>query len=181
MVGEPPSASEAVAEQVSVELVVTLELGVTVTVDRTGSVLPTLTLALAESVAPEPSVAVAVQAIVSDGDAVELVSVRLELAPRVLVPLVHSYVMVGVSPSASVAEAEQVKVELVVIPVEGVITGVEITGAVLPITTDAVPVAPTPPSASVGVTTTLQPLLVAELGRVAVVLALERTPPLYHS
>ena len=90
MVGEPPSASDAVAEQVSVELVVTLELGVTVTVDRTGSVLPTLTLALAESVAPEPSVAVAAQAIVSDGDAVELVRVKLALAPSVLVPLVHT-------------------------------------------------------------------------------------------
>jgi len=65
----------------------------------------------------------------------------------------------------------------------GVTVTPEIEGAVLPITTDAVPVAPTPPSASVGVTTTLQlsPLLVAELGNVAVVLALERTPPLYHS
>jgi hypothetical protein len=56
----------------------------------TGSVLPTLTLALAESVAPEPSVAVAAQAIVSDGEAVELVRVRLELVPRVLEPLVHT-------------------------------------------------------------------------------------------
>jgi hypothetical protein len=92
-------------------------------------------------------------------------------------------VIVGVSPSASVAVVEQVKVELVVIPVEGVITGVAMTGAVFPITTLAVPVEPTPPSASVGVTITLQLslLMVAELGRIAVVLALERTPPLYHS
>ena len=91
--------------------------------------------------------------------------------------------IVGVSPSASVADAEQVKVELVVIPVEGVITGVDIIGAVLPIATEAVAVAPTPPSASVGVTTTLQSssLLVAEYGKVATVLALDNTPPLYHS
>jgi len=107
ILGEPPSASDAVAEQVSVELVVTPELGVTVTVDRTGSVLPTLTLALAKSVAPDPSVAVAVQTIVSEGDEVELVSVRLELVPRVLEPLVHSYVRVGVSPSTSEADAKQ--------------------------------------------------------------------------
>ncbi len=171
------------AEQVKVELVVTPLLGLIDTVATTGSLLSTLTLVCPESVSPVPSVAVAVQVIESLGAAVALVRVRLELVPRVLEPLVHSYDIVGVSPSASVAVAEQVKVELVVIPVEGVITGVEITGAVLPITTDAVPVAPTPPSASVGVTTTLQlsPLLVAELGRVAVVLALERTPPLYHS
>jgi hypothetical protein len=92
-------------------------------------------------------------------------------------------VIVGDSPSASVAEAEQTKVELVVIPVEGAITGVDMIGAVFSITIEAVPVAPTPPSASVGVTTTLQssPLLVAEAGKVATVLALDSTPPLYHS
>jgi hypothetical protein len=44
-------------------------------------------------------------------------------------------VIEGVSPSASVDVAEQVKVSLVVIPVEGVITGVAMTGAVFPITT----------------------------------------------
>ena len=183
MVGEPPSASEAVAEQVSVELVVTLELGVTVTVDRTGSVLPTLTLALAESVAPEPSVAVAVQEIVSDGDAVELVRVKLELVPRVLVPFVHSYDIVGVSLSASVAEAEQVRVELVVTPELGETDGPEITGAVFEIVTLSLPVGPSPPSASVGVTTTSHesPAEVALYGSVAAVWLLAKTPPLYQA
>ena len=80
----------AVAEQVSVEVTFTPLVGLIDTLATTGSVLPTLTLALAESVAPEPSVAVAAQAIVSDGEAVELVRVRLELVPSVLVPLVHT-------------------------------------------------------------------------------------------
>ena len=82
--------SVAVAEQVRVELVVTLELGVTVTVDRTGAVLDTLTLAVPVSVPPSVSVALAVQVIVSDGDAVELVRVKLEAVPSVLEPLVQS-------------------------------------------------------------------------------------------
>ena len=106
--------------------------------------MSTLTLVCPESVSPEPSVAVAVQVIESLGAAVALVRVRLELVPSVLEPLVHSYDIVGVSPSVSVAVVEQVKVELVVIPVEGGITGVAMTGAVFPITIDAVPVAPTP-------------------------------------
>ena len=76
----------AVAEQVKVELVVTLELGNTVTADKTGAVLSTLTLSVLESVPPSESVAVAVQVIVSDGEAVEVVNVRLELAPRVVEP-----------------------------------------------------------------------------------------------
>ena len=90
MVGEPPSASVAVAEQVRVEVTLTPLVGLIDTLATTGSVLPTLTLALAESVAPEPSVAVAEQEIVSDGEAVELVRVRLELVPKVLEPLVHT-------------------------------------------------------------------------------------------
>ena len=183
MVGEPPSASVDVAEQVSVEVTLTPLVGLIDTLATTGAVLFTFTFVWPESVSPEPSVAVAVQTIESLGAAIELVRVKPALVPRVLEPLVHSYDIVGVSPSVSVAVVEQVKVELVVIPVDGAITGVEITGAVLPITTDAVPVAPTPPSESVGVTTTLQlsPLLVAEFGRISVVLELERTPPLYHS
>jgi hypothetical protein len=52
--------------------------------------LSTLTLSVLESVPPSESVAVAEQVIVSDGDAVELVRVRLELVPRVLEPLVHA-------------------------------------------------------------------------------------------
>jgi hypothetical protein len=183
MVGEPPSASVAVAEQVSVEVTLTPLVGLIDTLATTGSVLPTLTLALAESVAPEPSVAVAVQAIVSDGEAVELVRVRLELVPRVLVPLVHSYDIVGVSPSTSVAVAEQVKVELVVTPLLGETVGPEITGAVFVIVTLSLPVGPSPPSASVGVTTTSHesPADVALAGSVALVWLLAKTPPLYQA
>ena len=69
---------------------VTLELGKTLTADNTGAVLSTLTLSVSESVPPSLSVAVAVHMIVSDGEAVELVRVRLELVPRVVVPLVQA-------------------------------------------------------------------------------------------
>ena len=78
------------AEQVNVELVVTPMLGLIDTLATTGSLLSTLTLVCPESVSPEPSVAVAVQVIESLGAEVALVRVRLELVPRVLVPLVHS-------------------------------------------------------------------------------------------
>ena len=88
--GEPPSASVAVAEQVRVESTVTPLDGETATEVTTGAVLSTLTLSVPESVPPSASVAVASQVIVSDGDAVEVVRVRLELVPRVLEPLTHS-------------------------------------------------------------------------------------------
>ena len=52
--------------------------------------LSTLTLSVPESVPPSVSVAVASQVIVSDGDEVDVVRVRLELVPSVLEPLVHS-------------------------------------------------------------------------------------------
>ncbi len=183
MTGEPPSTSVAVAEQLRVEVTLMPLVGLIAALEMTGTVLSTLTLALAESVAPEPSVTVAVQAIVSDGDAVELVRVRLELVPRVLVPLVHSYVIVGVSPSASVAVAKQLKVELVVTPELGDTVGPEITGAVFKIVTLSLPVGPSPPSASVGVTTTSHdsPAVVALDGSVALVWLLAKTPPLYQA
>jgi hypothetical protein len=63
---------------------------VTATVVTTGAVLSTLTLSVPESVPPSVSVAVASQVIVSDGDEVDVVRVRLELVPSVLEPLVHS-------------------------------------------------------------------------------------------
>ena len=90
MVGVPPSASVAVAEQVRVESTVTPLDGETATEVTTGAVLYTLTLSGSESVPPSESVAVASHTIVSEGDAVELVRVRLELVPRVLEPFVHS-------------------------------------------------------------------------------------------
>jgi hypothetical protein len=90
IVGEPPSASVEVAEQVKVESTVTPLDGETDTEVTTGAVLSTLTLSVLESVPPSESVAVASQVIVSDGADVELVRVRLELEPKVLEPLVHS-------------------------------------------------------------------------------------------
>ena len=90
MVGEPPSASVTDAEQVKVELVVTPLCGLIATLATTGSLLSTETLAEPESVSPEPSVAVAEQVMVSDGDTVALLRVKLALVPRVVEPLVHS-------------------------------------------------------------------------------------------
>jgi hypothetical protein len=90
ILGLPPSESLAVAEQYNVVFVVTPEFGEMITGDNTGAVLSTLTLAVPESVPPFESVAVTVQVIESDGDAVELVSARLALVPRVLEPLAHS-------------------------------------------------------------------------------------------
>ena len=52
--------------------------------------MSTLTLSVPESVPPSESVAVASHVMVSDGEAVEVVRVRLELVPRVLEPFVHS-------------------------------------------------------------------------------------------
>ena len=172
-----------VAEQVKVEVTVTPLLGLMETVDKTGSVLSTDTLVLAESVSPEPSVAVALQTIVSDGEAFAELKVKVAVVPSVVEPLVHSYDIVGVSPSASVADDVQESVELVVIPVDGAITGVVITGAVLPIAIEAEPTDPSPPSASIGVTITLQdsPFEVADEGRVEETLALDTAPPSYHS
>ena len=60
------------------------------TLDITGAVLSMLTLSVPVSVPPSASVAVAVQEIVSEGEAVELVRVKLELVPRVLEPLVQA-------------------------------------------------------------------------------------------
>jgi hypothetical protein len=63
---------------------------VTVTPEIEGAVLSTVTLLVSESLSPSASVAVAVQVIVSDLEAVELLSVTLELVPRVLDPLVQA-------------------------------------------------------------------------------------------
>ena len=91
--------------------------------------------------------------------------------------------IVGVSLSASVAEAEQVTVELVVTPELGDIDGPEMTGAVFVIVTLSLPVGPSPPSESVGVTTTSHesPADVALYGSVALVWLLAKTPPLYQA
>ena len=73
------------------ELVVTPLLGeMLALVVKSGALFETATLSVSESVPPSLSVAVAVHMIVSDGEAVELVKVRLELVPRVVVPLVQA-------------------------------------------------------------------------------------------
>ena len=90
MVGVPPSASVAGAEQVRVDETVTPLEGETAIEATTGAVLSTLTLSVPESVPPSESVAVASHVMVSDGEAVEVVRVRLERVPRVLEPFVHS-------------------------------------------------------------------------------------------
>ena len=71
------------AEQVKLLLVVTPLLGLIETLVTTGSVLSRETLALAESVAPSASVAVASHSISSLGDAVAVVKVTDDPVPRV--------------------------------------------------------------------------------------------------
>jgi len=91
MVGVPPSISVAVAVHASVDEVVTPTLGViSAATEKVGSLLSTLTLEVSESLSPSASVAVAVQVIVSIGDAVELLSVTLEPDPIALEPLLQA-------------------------------------------------------------------------------------------
>ena len=80
----------AVAEQVRVEVTFTPLDGEIDTEVTTGAVFDTLTLPVPVSVPPSASVALAAQVIVSDGDAVELVRVKLELRPKMLEPLVQA-------------------------------------------------------------------------------------------
>jgi hypothetical protein len=91
--------------------------------------------------------------------------------------------MVGVSLSASVAVALQVRTLDGVTPLEGETTTVSMTGAVLEMTSEALAGVPAPPSPSVGVTTTIQvsPLAVPEFGNSALVLTLESWLSLYQA
>ena len=82
-----PSSSEAVPEQVRVEVVYTPVLGLMVTESTVGAVLSTVTEADPASVPPSESVAVAVQVMVSSGELLEAVSVTLLPVPK-LVPSV---------------------------------------------------------------------------------------------
>ena len=56
----------------------------------TGAVFSVVTVALLLAVAPLASVAVTVQAMVSPGLLFEVLRVKLELVPMVLVPFVHA-------------------------------------------------------------------------------------------
>ena len=65
-------------------------LGVTVTLLITGALFSVVTDALLLAVAPLASVAVTVQAMVSPGLLFEVLKVKLELVPMVLLPFVHA-------------------------------------------------------------------------------------------
>jgi hypothetical protein len=121
MVGESPSASVAVAEQVNVEVTLTPLVGLIVTLATTGSVLPTETLSVLTTIPPSESLAITVQVIVPEGDAVELERVILAPEPIELDALLQTYESVGVPPSTSDAVAEQASVDVVVTPLLGVI------------------------------------------------------------
>lgn len=82
MVGVPPSASVAETSQVRSLDVVTPVAGLTEMASMEGFVFWTVTEVLSVSVAPWVSVAVAVQVMVSLGDAVVVVSVTESLVPK---------------------------------------------------------------------------------------------------
>ena len=62
----------------------------TVTLLTTGAVFAVVTVALLLAVEPLASVAVTVQAMVSPGLLFEVLKVKLELVPMVLLPFVHA-------------------------------------------------------------------------------------------
>ena len=80
--GLSPSSSLAEALQTRLLEVSTLEEGLMLTESSVGSVFSTVTLALSESVPLSESVAVAVQVMVSSGELVEFVNVRVAPVPR---------------------------------------------------------------------------------------------------
>jgi len=83
-----PSSSEALALQVSAVEVVTPLLGLTLTESTVGSVFPTITLVLSESVPLSESVAVTVHRMLSPGELVELLRARVSPVPRLAEVLV---------------------------------------------------------------------------------------------
>ena len=91
MVGEPPSASVAVAEQVSVEVTLTPLVGLIDTLATIGSVLSTETVMLLVLEPPSVSVAVTVQRITSLGAEVVLVSDKAVPEPRVVPALTFTH------------------------------------------------------------------------------------------
>jgi hypothetical protein len=60
------------------------------TVVKYGVLFETVTLSSSVSIPPSLSVAVAAQTIVSNGDAVDVVSTRVELVPKVVEPLLQA-------------------------------------------------------------------------------------------
>ena len=115
------SESEPVAVHVIVVPVSGLR-GVSEMLSTVGGVLDTVTVALLSVVAEKPSVAVAVQLTLSNGDTVDGVSVMEAVVPSAVpaVSLVHAYVTVTDPPSGSVAAAAHVSDVLVSIPLFGV-------------------------------------------------------------
>ena len=78
------SSSEVSALQDKVVDVLTLLLGLMVTVDTSGSVLAITKLVSSDPVSPSSSVAVAVQVMVSPGETIDEERVRLAEVPRVV-------------------------------------------------------------------------------------------------
>ena len=91
MLGVSPSASEAVALQLAeLEVVIPL-LGDRLMESTVGSVFSTVTLTLSESLPPSESVIDTVHVMMSPGELVDVVSVRVEAVPRVVeLSLVHA-------------------------------------------------------------------------------------------
>ena len=87
----------------------------------TGAVLLMLTEVEMEPEAPYPSATDAVQMMLSPGCTRVGAKVNVSVEPKVVVPTVHSYVTVRLSPSGSLTVAAQVRVLLVSIAVDGVI------------------------------------------------------------
>lgn len=143
------SASEEETTQLSVSSLYA-SAGVIEMESITGALFPTVTVAESVVVAPYPSVTEAVHNTSSSGWAREGVRLMLLPVPNKTLPLVHVYVGVSDSKSASETFAVHVNVVLVSTPLDGVIVAALKTGAVLSSITDAEDVASSPaPSVAV--------------------------------
>ena len=127
-------------------------MGVSVTVPITGGLLITLTDTESFTFAPSASVAITSQLILSPGELIVGVRVRLVPQPSVTPDeFVHFTVNEGVSPSASLADTLQVRMVVVVTPVAGLMVRVSMVGSVFSISTESVSLS-VPPYPSVAVT-----------------------------
>ena len=157
-VGVSPSASSAVAVQVSVD-VVTIPVVGRMAAETVGFRLSTTTFALSVATPPELSVTEALQVITSLGDAIDDVSVSVSPQARVVpAALVQRKVTEGVPPSGSDAVASHFSVESLVTPLEGVMVIESTTGSEFSISALALAVSvPVYPSVAVAVHTSSSP------------------------
>ena len=146
----PSLSVEGEAAQVSVEPS-NPGSGDNVTVEITGVLFSTVTEPVSFTVPPSESVAVAVQITTSPFDTVGRDRVIDEPDPMLPPPAtLQAYVIVGESPSSSLAVAAQDIVESTRTPDDGEMATDEIVGSVLPTSTLSVSTA-LPPSASLAV------------------------------